>query len=83
MDKFDELQRQEDSSNQPVSRRTSLYKSYWFNIKDNEKLDFNQDMAGIFVGIIQSSLTNEFVSWKTFNVKMKEDYKDKLKDELK
>jgi len=52
-------------------------------MKDNEKLDFNQEMAGIIIAIIKSSLGEEFKTWKDFNNDMKEENKQKLKTDLK
>jgi len=87
MDKFDEMQKEGDLSsqknNKTLSRKTSLFKSYWFNMNDNEKLDFNQEIAATIIEIIEDSLNTVFVTWKDFNDKMKEDNKLKLKVDLK
>jgi hypothetical protein len=78
MDKFDELQRELDEPkdfNGKFSRRTSYNKSFWYNISDAEKLDFNQEMASVIIEIIRDSLNKEFTTWKEFTVKMKDEKK--------
>ena len=52
-------------------RQTSYHESYWFNINDSDKLDFNQEMASIVINVIETSLHKQFPTWKDFNLKMK------------
>ena len=83
MEKFDELQHNPKIENVLKDRRTALFTSYWFNLDDNEKLDFNQDLASIILDIVKASLDEVFKTWKKFNEQMKEENRIDLKQELK
>lgn len=60
-----------------------MFTSYWFNLDDNEKLDFNQDLASIILDIVKASLDEVFKTWKKFNDQMKEENRPDLKIDLK
>ena len=83
MEKFDELQHNPEVENKLKNKRQSLFTSYWFNLDDNEKLDFNQDLASIILDIVKASLDEVFKTWKKFNDQMKEENRPDLKIDLK